>query len=423
MKRRLFLSTFGSLLSPVILAKNNNGVKISTDINTPLSAAGLTEQDNILIVIQLIGGNDGLNSFIPLDQYSQLHHHRSNILIKENKILKVSDTNGFHPELKSFQKLFLDGNMCCIQDVGYPNQNRSHFRSMDIWNSGSPYNETWDSGWLGRYLDINHYNYPTDYPNERHPDPIAITLGNIVADSCQGKLNNYCYAINNFEDSAILTEYTTQTGLPDEKKALFEFLNSNIRLTNNYTKRVLDAAQKGNSFANYPDNNDLAKQLKMVAKLISGGLSTKVYTLTMGGFDTHAYQTTEDTSTGWHATLLKILSEAIAAFQNDLQKLQISDKVLTITYSEFGRQIASNNSAGTDHGTAAPMFVFGNQLKQQVIGHNPIIDKELPPQAGVHMQYDYRDIYGTILSSWLNLPAENTHDIFRRKTNFIADFI
>lgn len=392
-------------------------------LNNIAATLSNTESDKILVLIQLFGGNDGLNSFIPLDQYDQLQKHRSNILIKENKILKISDDNGFHPKLSEFQKLYNNGKLCCIQNVGYPNQNRSHFRSMDIWNSGSPADIMWSSGWLGRFLDKKHDKYPSNYPTADYPDPLAITIGNIVADTCQGKLNNFSFAINKFEETELLFEHDTSANLNKQYINELLFLNSTIKLTNKYTEKVLIAANRGNNLNNYKDDNKLAQQLKMVSKLISGGLNTKIYNLILGGFDTHAYQTMEETDIGFHATQLETLSKAVGAFQEDLVKLNLAERVLTVTYSEFGRQIASNASKGTDHGSAAPIFVFGNHFKNQIIGNNPIIKDEIEAQAGVNLEYDFRDVYATILNKWFNIDVIEIESIFERKPIILNNFL
>lgn len=414
MDRRDFFKYLGSDTSSLELDNHRNSAlqtSVSYQDNWILSSY---QKDRVMVVIQLIGGNDGLNSLIPLDQYGQLTKHRSNILIEEKNILKITDENGFHPALESFRDLFVEQKLCCIQDVGYARQNRSHFRSMDIWNSGSPSDEMWSSGWLGRFLDFQHSAYPDNYPNIEFPDPLSLNIGNFVADTCQGQFSNYSYAINSFEEATLLQEREFREDINSFVKKQLDFLNNTTRLTNKYTERVLRAANKGSSLIEYSEKNLLAQQLKMVAQLISGGLGTRIYTLTMGGFDTHAFQTAEKTDEGWHANLLTQLSEAISLFQRDLEKLKISDKVLLFTYSEFGRQIASNHSKGTDHGDAAPMFITGSCLKNSIVGKNPVIRDELEHQAGVPLQYDFRDVYGTLLKDWLGIEKVVVESIFKK---------
>lgn len=274
-------------------------------------------------------------------------------------------------------------------------------------------------------MDIHHLQYPNNYPNNKYPDPLSISIGNIVADTCQGKFGNYAYALNHLIDLNSLEEHTINTSCSNRNIVeQLRFYNQVISLTNKYTIRINHAKSKGNNLVYYPTENTLAQQLKLVAKLISGGLQTKIYTLTLGGFDTHAYQTTEDTSVGWHATILKELSDAIFSFQNDLNSLKLQDRVLTFTYSEFGRQIKSNASAGTDHGTAGPMFFFGNKFKNRIIGKNPIIHEEVEDQEGVAMQYDFRDVYSSLLVNWLHLSPNNLSEIIsKNEIKLINDFI
>jgi hypothetical protein len=166
----------------------------------------------------------------------------------------------------------------------------------------------------------------------------------------------------------------------------------------------VNAAENGNNLSTlYDDNNTLAQQLKTVALLISGGLQTKVFVVRIGGFDTHANQVVGgETSTGQHANLLGQLSDAIYAFQDDLEKLGVEKRVVGMTFSEFGRQIAANDSLGTDHGTAAPLFVFGSCVQGGVIGQNPVINQQVSPQEGVAMQHDFRRIYASILKEWFD---------------------
>lgn len=190
------------------------------------------------------------------------------------------------------------------------------------------------------------------------------------------------------------------------------FLVETFKKSNEYGERIIDAADAGNSNSNLYPNNYFAQELSTVAKLISGGLQTKIYVLKMNAFDTHADQVeTNDTTKGWHADLLKNLSEAIAAFQEDLKLLGIEDRVLGMTFSEFGRKIRSNAGNGTDHGSAAPMLFFGSCLGQQIIGENPEIGTNVDIEEGVAMQYDFRSVYGSVLMDWFEVSEENVKEL------------
>lgn len=375
----------------------------------------MLETDNILVLIQLIGGNDSLNTIVPINCYAELYNHRENIIIPEKELLKTNLDIGFHPATNELFKLFMSGQMSVINNIGYPLPNRSHFRSMDIWNSGSPSNEQWSTGWIGRFLDMNHSNYPTGYPNNIYPDPLAITVGNIVSDTCQGKFNNYSHVVDNLNSFIEINKCNIGTMDNNNYSDLLKFLNSSIGLANLYSKQIEKAASKGNSLVSYPDGNKLAQELKIVAKLISGGLSSKIYILSMGGFDTHAYQVTENkTSNGMHSLLLKQFSNAIGCFINDLKLLNCYKNVSILSYSEFGRQIKSNSSFGSDHGDATSIYLFGDNCKNQLIGKTPEINKNIEKQQGLEMEIDFRDFYASLLNEWFSVPLEKTNQIFKK---------
>lgn len=415
MKRRSFLKTTGSALTLPILV---NGLPVSA-LTRPMSLNNIDEEnDRALVLVQLNGGCDGLNTIIPLDQYSALSQVRGNILLPENKVLSMTDTTGLHPAMNGMQDLFLDGKMNIVQSVGYPNQNRSHFRSKDIWMSGSPADEFWSTGWIGRYYYDRYPDFPDNYPNADHPHPFAITLGNIVSETCQGPAANYSLTLNDPFSLSPLTEGEGDEIPNTPYGQELEFLRISISQTNDYAEVISAAADAGANSVDYPENNDLARQLRTVALLIAGGLRTKIYVVNIGGFDTHANQVAGgDATTGTHAELLGALSEAVSAFQADLQGLGLEERVVGMTFSEFGRRIRSNDSFGTDHGTAAPLIVFGSCVNATVMGDNPEISPDVDKAEGVPMQYDFRDVYGSILMDWFEVPEEKIkgilHDDFQ----------
>lgn len=421
MQRRKFIKNTLSLFTTSALLKSNgilNAMPFLTTNNELLLQQNAFENDNILVLINLSGGNDGLNTVIPINYFDNLANLRTRIIIPEKKILKITDNLGFHPSLIGFQSLYNDKKISIIHNVGYPNQNRSHFRSADIWNSGSPSNEVWSSGWLGRFFENKYINYPIGFPNEINPDPIAISFGNSVAENCQGTRTNFSFALENPAQLIDLNEFNYTK--KDEISDSINFIYDTIRQSNAYTKVLLRALNKGKSKANYDDKNKLAQQLKIVTKLISGGLKTKLFVLTLDGFDTHANQVIENDSTnGIHAVKLKILSDAITTFQNDLKLVGIENRVIGITTSEFGRQIKENSSFGTDHGSAAPLFLFGKPIKQSVIGEHQQINKEVEDQEGIEMQYDFRNIYGSILVDWFNVSINNVKELLYKEFTYI----
>ena len=399
MKRRTFLQTASVVSIPVML----NGMKVSAITKSPFITA-MNGSDKVLVLIQLDGGNDGLNTLIPLDQYDKLFAVRENIIIPENNILQIEDNLGLHPSMTGMKNMYEEGKLNIIQDVGYPNQNRSHFRSTDIWTSGSAAEEFDHTGWMGRYFEGQFPGYPNDYPNNDCPDPFAITLGSIVSQTCQSTGANYSTALIDPENlSNIIEGEPGDIDLNTCYGMQLDFLRQAIAQSNAYANSISGAANNGTNMASYPQDNRLAQQLKIVAQLISGGLQTSVYVVRLGGFDTHANQIGDNTITGDHANLLQTLSDAVSIFQQDLELLGVNERVVGMTFSEFGRRIASNASLGTDHGTAAPMFVFGSCINAAILGQNFEIPEEVGVQDGVPMQYDFRSVYGSILMDWFEV--------------------
>ena len=401
MKRRNFLklTSRSALGMPVIV----NGLGVSALPNASFFNFD-DSNDKILVLVQLKGGNDGLNTLIPLDQYSNLSAHRGDIMIPENQVLGIDEKTGLHPSMTGILNLYQEGKIGFIQGVGYPNQNRSHFRSTDIWTSASAAEVVETTGWMGRHLSNLHPEYPTDYPNETYPDPFALTIGRAVSTTCQGPSGNFSLAIT---DPFSLSPLTTPDdgAIPEGYYGdQLKFMRVAINQTNEYGEVIRASGEKGNNMVEYPDDNRFAQQFKTVAQLISGGLKTKIYIVSLGGFDTHGNQVDlTDPTIGEHAILLKTLSDAIAIFQEDLKQLGLEERVLGMTFSEFGRRIKANGSAGTDHGSAAPLMLFGTCANSGILGDNPDIPAEVSNQDGVAMQYDFRAVYGTVLKDWLGV--------------------
>ena len=372
-------------------------------------------------MIPLNGGNDGLATIIPRDQQEGLVAVRGNIVIPESSILPLTDTVGLHPAMTGIKQVFNDGKLNIIQGVGYPNQNRSHFRSSDIWHTGSSATEFLTTGWVGRYLDSQYPNYPADYPNEEFPDPFAITVGSSVSETCEGTSGNFSLALINPDNLSELDTPTNNDLAEGCYSDRLGFLAKAIEQTNAYGEVIKNADELGaNLSTKYPEDNVLANRLKLVAKLISGGLKTKIYIVNLGGFDTHANQTVGgEAITGTHAELLQILSDAVCAFQEDLGLLGLEERVLGMTYSEFGRRIRSNFSLGTDHGTAAPLIVFGSCVTPDVFGDNPIITTDVGNNEGVPMQYDFRSVYGSILMDWFDVDEATIGELLYEDFQYI----
>ena len=410
MKRRNFLKNTStlSLAAPALL----NGLNILAIPQSRLFELMNLNNDKVLVLIQLQGGNDGLNTVIPLDQYDRLSAVRSNILLPENSLLKIDEKTAFHPAMEGLKNLYNEGQVNIIHSVGYPNQNRSHFRSTDIWTAATAADEFDARGWLGKYFDSQYDNFPTDFPNTETPHPIAITMGPLTSETCQGISANYSLAISDPFALSPLAQGQESTPPDTPYGNELAFIREAIAQTNAYTEVISEIANKGVNMTAYPSGNRLAEQLKNVALLLAGGIQTKIFVCAIGGFDTHASQV-EDASVlnGVHANLLTQVSEAVTAFQSDLKQLGLEERVLGMTFSEFGRQIASNLSLGTDHGTAAPLLVFGSCVNPGFIGVNPEIPEELAPQEGVAMQIDFRDVYGSVLMDWFEVPEADVREL------------
>ena len=413
MKRRDFLRyTAPATILPSFI----NGFSIKAFAASPFLAAlekTALDNDHVLVMIQLNGGNDGLNMVIPLDQYGKYSTARSNIAIPEGSVLRLAGQTktGIHPSMTGIRDLYNEGHVSIIQSVGYPSPNFSHFRATDIWLTGSDANVVLETGWGGRFLDTEYPGYPTGYPNAEMPDPPAIQIGSIVSPSFVGSGGNFGMAVTSPTDFYNLLE-NIEENVPNTRAGKeLKYIRQIQRQTNRYADVIKAAASKVTNQRAYPDNH-LAAQLKIVARLVAGGLKTRLYMVGIGGFDTHASQTNSgDTTTGTHAHLLDMVSSSIHAFMKDLEQQKKSQRVVGMTFSEFGRRIKSNGSMGTDHGNSAPMIVFGDYVNQQILGNNPTMPDAASPVDNVPMQYDFRSVYASLLEQWFCVPSSELNKI------------
>ncbi|MBI1226942.1 MAG: DUF1501 domain-containing protein [Bacteroidetes bacterium] len=417
MKRRNFLRTAGVTAALTPFCHNGfalNPLSKNSMFGQLGAAANLSGK--VMVFIELNGGNDGLNTLIPLDQYSNLFLHRGGILIPENKVLNLNgvDATGLHPSMTGLKEMYDDGLLSIVQNVGYPEQDYSHFRSMDIWQSGSDSSEYLDTGWMGRALESEYPAFPEGYPNPDNPDPLAIQVGGFQPLSFMGSSFPMGMVVPNNPsdfDNTYLNEYVEPapaTPYGDE----LEYIRLVYGKSQEYFDVIKNAveAQPSNLSSLYPSGNELADQLRIVARLIGGGLTTPVYVVSIGRFDTHSEQVDSAAhEEGLHAELLGNVSSAIYAFQDDLRLMGKDDNVAGMTYSEFGRTIASNFSVGTDHGAAAPLFVFGKGVNPGIIGENAQIPQNLDQSADVPMAHDFRQVYASVLQDWFGLT--NIQDI------------
>ncbi|MBL7702575.1 MAG: DUF1501 domain-containing protein [Ferruginibacter sp.] len=421
MKRRDFLR---SSVPAVVLPTVINGFSVKAfGAESPLAQLlnGSTPNDHVLVIVQLSGGNDGLNTVIPIENYSNYFNARSNIAIPENKILQLTAKTGLNPAMTGMKAMYDEGKLSVVQAAGYPAPNFSHFRATDIWMSASDSNQVIVNGWAGRFLNYEYPNFPVGYPNNTMPDPLGIQIGSTTSLTFQGPAVSMGMSISN-----PTSFYNLLSGIEDPAPNTnagkeLKYVRLVAKQTSAYTTVVKAAADKVTQQSLYPSNNSLADQLKIVARLVKGGLKTKIYMVSYGSFDTHSLQTTTtDPTVGAHATLLKNVSDAIKAFQDDLKFLEIEDRVMGMTFSEFGRRIKSNSSTGTDHGAAAPMFLFGKNVVSKIWGDNPTIPANVNVNDNIPMQYDFRSVYASMMEHWLCVKNADLQQIMLKDFQNLA---
>ncbi len=395
--RRAFMQAMGIAGTGTLMLGSN---MITASSGSPLNAAiSGAETDNILILIRLAGGNDGLNTVIPISQYDTYRNERPNIYIPESKILKLTDDFGVPSYMKSVQGLWDSGGMKAVHGVGYESHNLSHFSSSDIYanteiSAANPFHRL-DTGWMGRHFEDCYPNFLLDPP----PAPAAVQIGSYGNLTFEGEKTNYAFVTSNVNQLKTIAEtggqFDTRTidetcMYGDQLKFLRDVSNMSIE----YSGVIHEAYERGKNEVAYQDNY-FAEQMALIARLIKGNLGTKVFMVSMGGFDTHGNQPIA------HERLMSNLSVAIKDFYEDLAFQQLDDKVLSMTFSEFGRRIGENGSFGTDHGTAAPTLFFGNGLNGSAfVGEHPKLDD---PDRGGNLKYtqDFRDLYATVMAEWL----------------------
>ena len=398
MKRRDFLrqalvSSAGVASVPLLFG----GIPVHAGTHRSIRTRMLEENDNVLVVIQMFGGNDGLNTFVPYTN-PKYYQNRPTIGIPPTQALKIANpTMGFHPGMTGMRDLFESGKLVAVQGVGYENANRSHFRSENIWLTGSGAGTVLDTGWLGRYLEFEYPSFPLDLPS----DPFAVQIGGTLSLMLQSNHGNMGITLADpdtfFRLGRNQLDEPVPGGTPYGEEYLF--IRAIKEQSDLYSQRINDAFNAGTNVGNYAGSG-LAQQLRLVARLISGGLKSKIYMVYLGGFDTHSNQL------GAHANLLKSLSDAAEQFTTDLQNQGLSKKVVGLTMSEFGRRTRENGSLGTDHGSASVQFLFGEPVNSGVLGADP--DFDVTDGSGdLLYNFDYRQIYSELLEHWFNLAADD----------------
>lgn len=380
-KRRKFIQT-GSLVTASALLP-----KFLRAWEQPF-ARQIAEKPKVLVILQLSGGNDGLNTLIPVrnDIY---YKNRPRIGITKEKALLVNDDAGIHPDLPIFKELYDKGELAVLNDVGYPNPDRSHFRSMDIWHTASKSNEYLNTGWLGRYLDAQCNGCPHPSAVLEIDDSLSLaskgaTYKGIAFTNAQRLYNTARQKL--FEQ--LSNAHAAEHGVAD-------YLYKTLADTESCAEYIFEKGKMYQSNLNYP-NTDLGRGFKTIANLIGSDINTTVYYISHGSFDTHVLQETRQ------SMLFKQMNEALRVFVADIKAMHRFEDVMLFTFSEFGRRVKQNASGGTDHGTANNMFFISGALKQKGILNampnlNDLKDDDL------QFKIDFRDVYGTILKNWLKV--------------------
>ena len=425
--RREFLRTtvLGSALSwtvPAFLANTLTALQSAAADSATQIVTG--KDATILVVLQMAGGNDGLNTVVP---YANDFYHaaRPKIGLAAKSVLSLNGEIGFNSALAGFKNLYDAGNLAVVQGVGYPNPNRSHFRSTEIWQTASASDRIEKYGWVGRYFDNACAG----------ADPtVGVTIGSQLPQAffakkpkgiCLNNPQNYRFMsngrpkpgetdmteesykkLNDLEMSSSLPDDNNSggsigslaAGMPMQGGSAVDFISRTALDAQMSSDKVRDIAAKVQNQATYP-GSQLGNSLKLVAKLIGGGLPTRVYYVSQGGYDTHTNQVNSQ------ARLLQDLGDATKAFVDDMKAQGNLPRVLVMTFSEFGRRVSENANGGTDHGAAAPMFIVGDKVKAGLLGKYPSLAPEDLYQGDIKYNVDFRNVYASVLENWLKTKS------------------
>jgi uncharacterized protein (DUF1501 family) len=354
------------------------------------------KNESILVVVQLSGGNDGLNTVAPFTE-SAYRKARPSLAVRPQDVLKIDRSFGFHPAAQGFADLLERNQLAIVQGVGYANPNRSHFESMDIWHTCRRKTAVRNDGWLGRFLDESQKGKALDLPAlhlGREKQPLALVSRNIRVPSVTS-LDRFRLKGNSGGLRKVIAEIGSASKAPGDD--LLGFVQSSTGSALSASEKIEAASGSYKTGISYPETG-LAKKLKTVAQLIDSGLKTRIYYVTLDGFDTHSRQGQA------HAALLREVSTALDAFIRDLNEHGHGDRVLALTFSEFGRRLQENASKGTDHGAAAPAFLAGNRVKPGLIGKHPSLGDLKDGDVKFHT--DFRQVYATVLDGWLGVDSK-----------------
>ncbi|MFK7904434.1 MAG: DUF1501 domain-containing protein [Chitinophagales bacterium] len=417
--RRDFLTNSGLFAAGASFMLGSSSLKAFAP-NGMLKALGALESDKTLVIVRLKGGNDGLNTIIP--RGNEFYYNiRPTIAIQENELIPLTDEYGLNAAMNGLTSLWDEGEMAVLQSVGYPDPDYSHFRSSDIWASASDTEEYVTTGWVGRHLDREYPAYNIAPPNA----PAGLQIGVRTNALFRGGDASMALAISNpteFYRIAQTGQLYDTSLLPkncygQEATFMRDIANNSFR----YSEAIKEAFDASSTDVNYPEAGELGEQLQIVSRLIKGRLGTKVYLVDIGGFDTHAEQRLD----GYHESLLADIGNSIRAFTQDLKgEADVWENTLIMTISEFGRTVHENGSLGTDHGTAAPQFIFGanTNISGGIKGEHANIDN-IPEYGDMEHTTDFRSMYYSVLKDWFCMENQLADAIMGRNFPLIDDLL
>ena len=385
--------TAPSFITRTALAMNN-----PWDVAQVTSRPGVPD-DRILVVVQMGGGNDGLNTVIPFSN-DAYYRARPNLAVPQKEVIRLTDELGLHPGLTTLKGLYDQGAMAIVQGVGYPNPSRSHFKSMEIWHTADPEGRVVRYGWIGRYFDSKCpvCEQPTVGVNVGPSMPLAMQAETGMSVSLENpEAFQWMAAFDGIGAKEEQELFRLLNAPALNEPGTIDFLRHTAMNAYVSSDQVRGAVRAYKGGIEYP-NTGFAGSLRLIAQMIAGKLSTKVYYAHMTGFDTHAAQR------GTHENLLEQLAGGVASFYRDLEAQGNAGRVLILVFSEFGRRVLENGSGGTDHGTAAPMFVFGKGLRGGLYGQQPSLT-DLTDGDLKHAT-DFRSVYATVLDRWLGADPQ-----------------
>lgn len=375
------------------------------------------ETDRILVLIQLSGGNDGLNTVVPYrnDDY---YNARPTIAIQPNDVVDLNGDLGLHPSLESLKNMWDNGSMGIVQNVGYPNPVLSHFTSSDVWLTSSDSDNIKSTGWLGRYLDGDSIEQELQNQSDT---PLAVNIGGASSLLFKGPDSDTAITFSSVgaleqitrQGQVYVTDNLPDTAFGNEMRFVREQINSSFK----YSEAIQTAFEASSNQVDY-EPREISNSLSIVARLIKGNLGSKIYLVRLNGFDTHTDQLARQNN------LFQLLSNALKSFYEDLDAADKNEDVLMMTFSEFGRRVEQNGQ-GTDHGTAAPVMLFSDSLEPGIFGSSPNLSQEnLDNNGNLIYEFDFRSVYTTVLTDWFGIPEAEVAEVIGapfQKIEFLGD--